>query len=184
MQLGKIVYQSTSKLGKSFVFRYPITSDLKSVWAYINTLSKEQTYITWQGEEVSLEDEQKWLDGEIKKILEGQAIQLFVIVNEKVVGISGITMRERAEKHVGIFGISLAKDFRNDGIGAILLGTVLKEAGKNLEDLKIVTLGVFGNNPVAKNLYKKMGFVEYGNLPKGILHQGKPVDHLYMYKKI
>ena len=60
---------------------------------------------------------------------------------------------------------------------------VLKEA-KKLKGLKIIDLGVFGNNPVARNLYKKMGFIEYGNLPKGILHKDKLVDHIYMYKEI
>lgn len=92
-------------------------------------------------------------------------------------------MKDKAEKHVGTFGITMAKDFRNKGIGTTLMELVLEEA-KKLKDLKIITLGVFGNNPIAKNLYKKLGFVEYGYLPKGIVHKGKFVDHIYMYKEI
>jgi len=59
---------------------------------------------------------------------------------------------------------------------------VLEEARKNITDLQIITLGVFGNNPIAKKMYEKKGFKEYGLLPKGIQHKGELVDHFYMYK--
>ncbi len=184
MKPGTIVYTGKSKSRKEIVFRYPNKNDLRSLWEYINKISKEKTFITFQGEEMTLEGENKWLEGELKKIAEGKAVQLLVFSDNKLIGVSGITMKERAEKHVGIFGITIAKRFRDDGIGALLMETVLKEAKKNLKDLKIVTLGVFGNNAVAQKLYKKMGFIEYGNLPKGAIHNGVPVDHVYMYKEV
>lgn len=184
MQQGKIVYQGKSKSGKEIIFRYPTKDDLKSLWEYINKISREKTFISFQGEEITLEGEQKWLETELQKITDGEAVQVLVFSDNKLIGVSGISMKERAEKHVGIFGITIAKDFRKDGIGVLLAETVLKETKKNLKELKIVTLGVFGNNPVAQKLYKKMGFVEYGNLPKGAIHRGVPVDHIYMYKEI
>lgn len=184
MKPGEIVYQGKSKSGKEIIFRYPTKDDLKSLWEYFTKISKEKTFISYQGEEITLEGEKKWLKGELKKITECKAIQLFVFSDNQVIGVSGVSMKERAEKHVGIFGITIAKDFRKDGIGILLMETVLKEAKKNLKELKIVTLGVFGNNPIAQKLYKKMGFVDYGNLPKGAIHRGVPVDHIYMYKEI
>ena len=33
-------------------------------------------------------------------------------------------------------------------------------------------------------MYEKFGFTEYGNLPEGIKHKGKYINHIYMYKKI
>jgi len=33
-------------------------------------------------------------------------------------------------------------------------------------------------------MYEKFGFKKYGCLPGGVLHKGKYVDHLYMYKKL
>ncbi len=184
MKPGEIVYEGKTKSGKEIVFRYPTKNDLKSLWEYFNKISKEQTFISYQGEEITLEGEEKWLDGELKKIDEGKTVQLFVLTDDKVIGVSGVSLKERVEKHVGIFGITLAKDFRNEGIGALLMKVALNEAKKNLKDLKIITLGVFGNNPIAKNLYKKMGFIEYGNLPKGVIHRYKFVDHIYMYKEV
>lgn len=184
MELGKIVYQGKSKSGREIIFRYPVKDDLKAAWEYINTLSREQTFILFQKEEITLEAEKKWLEGELKKIAEGKTVQLFVFIDDQLAGVSGISMKEKSEKHVGVFGISLSKDFRSEGIGKTLMEIVLKEAKENLKDLKIITLGVFGNNPIARSLYEKKGFVEFGNLPKGILHKGEAVDHIYMYKAI
>lgn len=184
MKPGKIVYQGKSKSGQQLIFRYPTKDDLTAVWKYINTLSKEQTFLILQGKKISLKEEKKWLEDNLKKIHQGKAVQLFVFVDNELVGVSDIIVKEDAERHIGGFGITIAKDFRNKGIGTLLMETIFKEAKKNCNDLKIVTLGVFGNNSVAKKLYKKMGFLEFGNLPQGLLHQGKPVNHIYMYKNM
>lgn len=60
----------------------------------------------------------------------------------------------------------------------------IQEVEKNLTGLQIIILGVFGDNKIAKSLYKEFGFQEYGNLSGGILHADVPVDHIYMYKKV
>lgn len=54
---------------------------------------------------------------------------------------------------------------------------------KNLP-IKIVELSVYQNNPLAKELYEKFGFKQFGKLPKGIKHRGIYVDHIYMYKNV
>lgn len=184
MEQGKIVYQGKSKSGRDIIIRYPTKGDLKSLWEYINTLSKEQTFIRFQGKEITLEAEEKFLSNELKKIDEGKAVQLLAFAGNQLIAVADINMHEEAEKHIGSFGITVAKDFRNEGIGTKLMETAFKEAIKNLIGLQIIILGVFANNPVAINLYKKAGFVEFGNLPKGLLHKGKLVDHIYMYKTI
>ena len=94
---------------------------------------------------------------------------------------SGITLKDKSENHVGDFGITVARGFRNQGIGSLLLKCVLEEANKNLPGLKIITLRVFANNPVARKLYRKFGFKEFGLLPNGTRHREKFVDLVYMY---
>jgi len=69
-------------------------------------------------------------------------------------------------------------------MGKFLMQKTIEEAQKNIPYLQIITLGVFSNNPVAKQLYIKLGLKEYGLLPKGIKHKGKLVDHIYMYKEV
>ena len=35
------------------IFRYPTKKDLKAMWEFINTISKEKTFIRFQGEAIS-----------------------------------------------------------------------------------------------------------------------------------
>lgn len=179
-----IIYKTNLSSGEEIIFRYPTSEDVQVLLDYINTLSNEQTYIRFQGEKQTFEQEKEYLDNFLEKMRNGKAIKLMAFAGDKLIGVSDIDMHDRVEKHIGLFGITLAKEYRNQGIGKILMEKVLEEAQKNLKDLKIVTLSVFANNPIAHNMYKKMGFVEYGTLPKGLIHKGKYIDHIYMYKEI
>lgn len=178
---GKIVFQGVTKKGKPIVVRYPKKSDAKAMWAYINKLSKEQTYILFQGEEIAFKDEEEYLKKMLEKIKKKKAVQLLVFSNSMLVGISEVNLRDRAIAHEGVFGISVLEEYRGEGIGKKFMEQVLKEAKQNLPQLKIVTLGVFSNNLLAIKIYKKFGFKEYGRLPEGILYKGKYLDHIYMY---
>ncbi len=181
---GKIVFEGKTGKNNHIVIRYPTREDAQAMCDYINILSKEQTYITFQGEQINLEDEEKYLYGQLDKIAQRQAIQLLVFSNNQLIGIAGIDMKDKVESHEGVFGISLAKDYRGEGIGKTLMRLVLEEAENNLSHLRIITLAVFSSNSLAIEMYKKFGFKEYGRLPKGILHKGEYVDHVYMYKSI
>lgn len=181
---GQIVFQGKIGNGVDILVRYPQPGDAKQMCDYINTLSNEKTFILFQGDQTSLEDEQKYLDSQLKNIENKKTVMLLVFNENKLIGISEVGMKDKAEKHIGGFGISIAKDFRGKGIGSFLTDVVIKESEKKLKSLKIIILGVFGDNNIAKEMYKKFGFLEYGNLPEGILHANVPVDHIYMYKKV
>lgn len=180
----KIVSNFNSKKGKEIIVQYPVENDLQKMWRYINELSKEKTFIRYQGEIISMEDETKFLNDTLKKINLKTVLQLLAFHKEKLVGITGISMLDRIEKHVGVFGISIANGFRGEGIGTQLMQLIINEAKTELPDLRIITLGLFANNPAAFNLYRKFGFKEQGKLPKGIFYKEEYIDHIYMYKDI
>lgn len=182
--MAKIVYSGKTKKGLSILIRYLEKGEEVEMARYINELSKEKTYITFQGEEITLESEKEYLDGFLKMIEEKKAIKLLVIYNSKVVGVSDISLGERTMKHIGIFGITIAKEFRNQGIGRLLMEMTLKEAKMEMPALKIVTLGVFSKNSIAKRIYEGFGFKEYGKLPNGIMRNNTFEDELLMYKNI
>lgn len=133
---GKIIFKGNSKGGKDIMIRYPIKKDAQLMWEYINTISKERTFISYQGEEISFEEEKKFLNLQLDKINKNLAVLLLVICDEKVVGISGIEMKSRIERHIGVFGISIAKEFRGEGIGSSLMQHVLDEAEKKFHNWK------------------------------------------------
>lgn len=181
---GKIVFTGKTSKKNPITIRYPKSSDAKAMCEYINALSKERTFVSSQGEEVSLDEEEKYLKKQLEKIAKRMSVQLLVFSYKNLIGISGIEMGEKINKHTGTFGISIAKDFRKEGIGSLLMKLVMEEAVKQICQLEIITLGVFGNNSIAKKMYEKFGFSTYGNLPNGVKLPDGYVDHIYMYKKI
>lgn len=180
----KIVYQGKTKTGKEIIVRYPQIGDEKEMWRYINELSKEKTFVRFQGEEISLEEETKYVRDQLGLIEKRQSVKLLIFSGNILIGITEVNMRDKTEKHVGILGISIAKDFRGEGLGKLLMELILKEAEKELPNLKIVTLEVYSTNDIAKNLYEQFGFVKYGILPNGIIRGGSFEDAILMYKNI
>jgi ribosomal protein S18 acetylase RimI-like enzyme len=180
----KIVYQGKTKKGLDVTVRYPQIGDEKEMCRYINDLSKEKTFVRFQGEEILLKDEVNYLNSQLKKIEAKKAITLLVFEGDNLIAIADINMMDKTEKHLGMFAISVAKDFRGEGIGKLLMEVLLKEAKQEIADLKIVTLEVYQMNSIAQNLYKEMGFIEYGMLPNGVIRNNTLEDRILMYKNI
>ncbi len=180
---GKIVYKGMIQ-GLDVVIRYPEIADLKAMHEYINITSAEKTYISYQGEVIPLEDEEKYLKGQIEKIKKGKTVQLLLIVNGVLSGISGVDMGDKVLSHRGRFGIMILKEQRGKGLGKLLMDLTLKEAKENLSGLKIITLEVFAENDLARNMYKNFGFTEYGKLAKGIKYKDGFSDEILMSKEV
>lgn len=180
----KIVAKFKLKDGREVALRYPVISDIKAMADYINTLSKEKTFISFQGEQITYEFEEERLTKLLKQIDEKKAIQLLAFCESQLVAISDIIMRERAERHVATFGISVAKDLRGAGLGQKLMQIIIDEALKKIPQLKILLLGCFSDNTAAQNLYRKIGFKKIGSLPGGLMHQDHFDNHIYMYKQV
>lgn len=180
---GRVIYRDS--VGNLDVFvRYPQEGDTSEMCSYINTISKEKTYIAWQGEETSLLDEEKYLKNQLEKISKNETVQLLLYANDELSGISSIDLRSKIKSHIGGFGITIAKKYRGKGLGKLLMKLVLEESSKKLAKLKIVTLAVFAENENAIRMYKNFGFKEYGRLPKGLLYRDKLVNEIEMYKSL
>jgi len=185
MKDGQVVFQGKTARGLSIIIRYPKKTDLTACWQYINALSEERTFLRFQGEQISLAEEKKWLERRLEKISKNQLAHFLVFSKRKLVASADIEPGEMgAERHVGLFGISVAKRARGQGIGKLVVKLILEEARKAIPSLKIITLGVFASNQRALSLYKKFGFVEYGRLPKGIVHREKYIDYIHMYRNV
>lgn len=84
--------------------------------------------------------------------------------------------------HSGSFSVYLSKEYRNMGIGEILIRTLIEWAEKdNL--IEKITLAVFSTNEKAQKLYRKLGFIEEGRCPKDMkLEDGTYMDSVLMYR--
>jgi RimJ/RimL family protein N-acetyltransferase len=184
MKPGKIVYQGKTKKGKDITIRHLRKDDLHDLTEYMNIISKEQTYIRFQGEQITEEEEKKYIDDFLQKMEKSEAVKLLVFYDKKLVGVADISLFDKTSNHVGRFGITIAKEYRGEGIGKLLMNLVIEGGKKNMPNLKIIELGVFGNNGIACSMYERLGFTRFGLLPKGVKHRDQFVDHIYMYKNV
>lgn len=174
----------TSKSGKEILFRTVTLEDVPALQLFINTLSSERTFISFQGEQVTLEQETAFVASHLKFIDEKKGTHLLAFHNSRLIASSHIAMYERTERHIGLFSISVAKEFRGEGIGRMLMEAVIEEAKQNIPELEILILTVYANNGRACALYESFGFQKYGMLPQGVKLENGYADHVYMYKRV
>lgn len=181
---GKIIFTGKSKKGTDFIIRYPSSGDALEMTQYLNTLSNERTFVTFQGEQIDIKDEEEYLKSILVKINEKTKVYLFIVINNKIAGIAGIDLGTRTQRHIGYLGISIAKEFRGEGIGKIFMEKIINEAIDNIKDLEIISLGLFSKNTKAYNMYKSFGFTHYGTLPQGTKLETGYDDEMFMHKRI
>lgn len=169
---------------ENITIRNPKMTDLKQALIYVNKLSKEKTYVLFQGETISEKSERKWLKGCIKSIEENKSTVKFIFHKDELIGISEISLKSGAKEHVGGFGLSIDKRYRGKGLGNMLMDEVLNESKKKLKKLKYIYLEVFAENVAAIKLYEKKGFVKCGLFPKALKRKGKFTDEIIMYKAV
>ncbi|MBI4974025.1 GNAT family N-acetyltransferase [Candidatus Roizmanbacteria bacterium] len=179
-----IIFSGNTKEGKPYVIRNLEAGDTEAMMRYINKLSLEQTYILRQGEQSTYEEEKKFVDDQLKQMKDGKALYLVIESENCIIGATQINLKEKVHSHVGHLGISLALSYRDQGLGAKLLGVVIERSKIELPSMKIIDLSVFAINDRAKHLYEKFGFKEFGRLPKGVFYKGEYVDHIYMHRDV
>lgn len=176
-----VIFEGKTKAGERYKIRNLEGTDTKSLMDYINVLSAERTFILRQGEVITLEDEERFVASQLEAVSRKKAVHLVVECNGAVVGASQINLKNGVHCHVGHLGISLLAGYRDQGIGTTLLRISLDEARRRLDGIRIVDLTVFAVNNRAMHLYTKLGFREFGRLPKAISYNGAYVDEVYMY---
>jgi ribosomal protein S18 acetylase RimI-like enzyme len=179
-----IVFSGMTTKGVPIVIRYPKQEDLLEMWRMINELSQERTFIMYQGEEISLQEEREYLTSQLDKIQKKKSIQLVAFCDGVLAGITSIDFLEKIERHTGVFGVSVLKAFRGQGIGTQLMKEVFSEAVRVRPSLEIMILWVFSNNELAIRMYEHFGFREYGRLPHGVKLEHGYVDRISMYKSL
>ena len=179
MKLGNTVKKFKSKKGKSVVVRYITWDDLDDILAFANSLIREDTFVMIHGKELSRDEEIDYLARSIKSVMKGKKIHLVILVDGKFAGNCEINQRRRRSKHVGDIGISIAKPFRDEGIGTELLKVLVEEGRK--QKYKLLVLTLFDINRRARRVYEKLGFKSSGTTPGVYLYKEKYHGEITMY---
>ena len=179
-----VIEKFTTKTGKEVEIIEPTMDWLDEVLLFVNALAEEDSFLSFHpGQKINREDEEKWLANQIERRKKGLGFLYWAIYNGKIIGSVDVHRGSSVrDYHVGLIGLMIDKGFRGEGLGKFLLQFVVDRA--QAEGMRLVRLGVFSDNEIARNLYKKMGFIEYGVLPEGLYRKGKFSDYICMFKRV
>jgi len=178
------VSQFTTKSGKQGIIRYFTLDDVAKATDFINTVSHEDTFITFSGEQLVEVEERAYLNDCMVRSDRGDFIKLFCFIDGVLVGDCtvgrNINSRRRGY-HVATLGLIIKKEYRGDGVGEHLVRTTIAQAWQSIPGLTKIILWYIDPNVSARKLYDKIGFVECGRIPKGMWYQDNYFDHVLMY---
>lgn len=179
MEFGKVIKTYKSKKGNDVVFRYPTTEDFFIVWKYACDLAAEDTFVELSGLPPGEDEERKWFEQMITSASEGSAVYLHVYINQVLVGSGEVSKGKYRRKHVGHLGISLAPQYREEGVGTELMKLLIEQS--KMLGIRLIELSCYENNPRALHVYEKLGFQKIGIMPNAIAWKGGYVGEVKMY---
>ena len=177
-----VAFRFTAKDGTQVVFREPVPKDAPQLMRFINEFVTEERSGLLINKRVSLRDERAWLRSWLSDISKRRGVMLIVEADGKIVGNCTINLLPWKSAHVGDTGIALSREIRGIGIGEALMTRCIELARRRMRGLEMLYLKAFDYNERAHALYKKMGFVETGRVPKANKEGGEYHDDVLMVK--
>jgi len=172
---------ATSKTGKEIIIRRAEKKDAQEMIDYSNLIfESSDTTLTSSGEfNYTLKMEEEFIHNMHEK--SDNSIILLAFHDDKLISLLGFHGSSyRKSKHCGFFGISVHPELRNEGIGRIMISTLLDWA-KAHTFLERVELTAFSHNHNGLNLYQSLGFkIEGRKIKAGKLDSGEYVDMILM----
>lgn len=112
------------------------------------------------------------------------SILLLAELDNELVGNIDLTGSNRAKMwHTAMIGMGIKKQSRNQGLGKILIKSVLDWATENAT-LELIWLDVYDSNTLGVNLYKNMGFTISGQIPGFFKEKSAYQSKIQMYKHL
>jgi len=186
MRTGRIFAKPTLRDGTTVVLRAPRPSDLDEMLRFANCLVREKRMNPGLGilmdRRLNRKAEAKFLDGLLTGVRTKDAVSVTAEVDGRIVGHTEVRRQPPGDvRHVGRFGIAILQEYRGKGLGKLLMGTVLEQAGAL--GMKLITLEAYANNEAALQLYRSFGFKEFGRLGGGVRPGGEPLGLVYMFRQ-
>ena len=170
------------KNGTQVTIRVAHTNDAERLRNTISTYIKNSPYIPKFPEEITwtVRDTQDW----IKEFEADNALLLVAEYDHQIIGNIDVTGHHRkAMAHSAVIGMGMVQEWRNTGLGTILMKCVLDWAKANAA-LELLWLQVYTVNKPAIHLYSKMGFKESGIVKNYFKQDGCYYDNMTMVKHV
>ena len=119
---------------------------------------------------------------EYEKSLNG--ILLVAEFENEFIGNIDLTGSKRSKMfHTGMIGMGIKEEWRDQGLGRILIESVIDWAKENSE-IELIWLDVYASNELGYNLYKNTGFQISGIINDFFKDENGYVDKVQMYQRI
>ena len=166
--------------GTDVVLRALRWGDLDDLLELHNELIDEEAMIG--GDKKMTRDEQVDRHAEMMKEMEGgRSVFVIAEIDGKAVGQTNARKRGGRLRHTAGLGVFVRRAHWGRGIGSELIRELEAQAVKI--GVEVLCLEVYSVSP-AVELYRRLGYAEYGRLPGGIRYHGGYVDAVSMYKRI
>jgi len=86
-------------------------------------------------------------------------------------------------KHTAMIGMGIHQEWRNQGLGKVLMESIINWA-KNESYIEVIWLDVYASNLLGLNLYKNTGFKVSGMIKGFFKHGNEYFDKVQMYQRI
>lgn len=174
----------TTKDRRPIVIRSARPSDAAGILEHARAILAERIYSVTEPDELTMtvEEEAAWIEGYREH---PGRLAIVAELEGKVVGFLHFAVQDKKRvEHVGSFALSVDADYRNQGIGRLMIEELLAWATVQ-PTIEKVALGVLSTNERAIALYRKLGFQEEGRKVREIrMGMGEYVDDVLMYKLV
>lgn len=158
---------------------------VSNYYSYYDEMRDENPHIglVFRNEKPDMKAETLWFSNLYHDVLAGDAVALVAEEDGHAVGLCDVHRKMPGSEvsHIGVLGISIHKNYRGKGIGKTLMSETMLRCRDKFE---IILLAVFESNTRAIQLYRNLGFVEYGNFPYSVKRGEHFYGELQMYYKL
>lgn len=184
MRPGQAYREFKTRDGRRLLLRALRRSDLPSLLKFANSLVREKRAnrelgLTGFDRWMKLADERRYLDGVLRGLAAAKVISVGAVAGGEVVGHCDIGRRRSPdERHAGVLGIAILKEYRGVGLGRAMVETAMGEAAR--AGIWLVELQAFASNRAAVRLYSELGFRKVGFVPDKFLRDGRAIGEVKM----
>lgn len=147
---------------------------------FINSLAEEPMSGLLVDKRVSLKQEEAWLSARLSEIRSRTTVILLVVRDGRVLGSCHMSKLPGKHSHRASIGVALMKEVRGMGVGEAIMRKTIEVGARRLRGIESVDLSAFDYNNRALALYRKLGFVEYGRIPRSAKEGDEYFDEVLM----
>lgn len=173
-------FKTTLKDNTPVIIREACVEDAEQLLAMLKQSTATTDNLLISADEIAftVKEEEAW----IKSIIESpKALLLVAVIDGKIIADTDVRIGlYKKTEHLGELGMTIIEEWRNKGLGTILMNALIAWA-KEKTSLEALVLEVFSVNEQGIALYRKCGFEEKARLKNYFkMSNGDYVDRIIM----